>query len=121
MWITNIQHFSIDDGPGIRSTIFTAGCNMRCLWCHNPENLSTRIERTEIDGKGNQIKLFNSFDMSVSDIISNVLKDYRFYDKSGGGITVSGGEPVCQIDELERLLIQSEKKFTYSYRDCTKL
>lgn len=109
MWITNIQHFSIDDGPGIRSTIFTAGCNMRCLWCHNPENMSTRIERTEIDSKGNQIKLFNSFDMSVSDIISNVLKDYRFYDKSGGGITVSGGEPVCQIDELERLLIQSKK------------
>lgn len=109
MWITNIQHFSIDDGPGIRSTIFTAGCNMRCLWCHNPENLSTRIERTEIDSKGDQMKIFNSFDMSVSDIVSNVLKDYRFYDKSGGGITISGGEPVCQIDELERLLTQSKK------------
>lgn len=109
MWITNIQHFCIDDGPGIRSTIFSAGCNMRCLWCHNPENLNTRIERTEIDSKGNSIEIHNSFDVPVNDIISNVLKDNKFYDKSGGGITVSGGEPVCQIDELERLLTQCKK------------
>lgn len=109
MWITNIQHFCIDDGPGIRSTIFTAGCNMRCLWCHNPENLNTRIERTEIDSKGNPIKIRNSSDISVNDIVSNVLKDNKFYDKSGGGITVSGGEPVCQIDELDRLLTQCKK------------
>lgn len=39
MYITNIQRFSLDDGPGIRTTIFLAGCNMRCKWCHNPENL----------------------------------------------------------------------------------
>lgn len=109
MWITNIQHFCIDDGPGIRSTIFTVGCNMRCLWCHNPENLNTRIERTEIDSKGNPIKIRNSSDVSVNDIVSNVLKDNKFYDKSGGGITVSGGEPVCQIDELDRLLTQCKK------------
>lgn len=109
MWITNIQHFSIDDGPGIRSTIFAAGCNMRCLWCHNPENLNTRIERTEIDSKGNPIKIRNSSDISVNDIVSNVLKDNKFYNKSGGGITVSGGEPVCQIDELDRLLTQCKK------------
>jgi len=82
---------------------------MRCLWCHNPENLNTRIERTEIDSKGNPIKIRNSSDISVNDIVSNVLKDNKFYDKSGGGITVSGGEPVCQIDELDRLLTQCKK------------
>ena len=37
MLVTNIQRFSLDDGPGIRTTVFLAGCNMRCLWCHNPE------------------------------------------------------------------------------------
>ncbi|MEG1500986.1 MAG: 4Fe-4S cluster-binding domain-containing protein, partial [Clostridiales bacterium] len=35
--ISNIQHFSVDDGPGIRTTVFFKGCNLRCLWCHNPE------------------------------------------------------------------------------------
>lgn len=38
LFVTNIQRFSLDDGPGIRTTVFLAGCNMRCLWCHNPEN-----------------------------------------------------------------------------------
>jgi pyruvate formate lyase activating enzyme len=71
--------------------------------------LNTRIERTEIDSKGNPIKIRNSSDISVNDIVSNVLKDNKFYDKSGGGITVSGGEPVCQIDELDRLLTQCKK------------
>ena len=37
--ISNIQHFSVGDGPGIRTTVFFKGCNLRCPWCHNPENL----------------------------------------------------------------------------------
>lgn len=40
MYVTNIQRFSLDDGPGIRTTVFMAGCNMRCQWCHNPETFS---------------------------------------------------------------------------------
>lgn len=40
--ISDIQHFSIHDGPGIRSSVFLKGCNLRCLWCHNPENILSR-------------------------------------------------------------------------------
>lgn len=43
MLVTNIQRFSLDDGPGIRTTVFLAGCNMRCLWCHNPEALEANM------------------------------------------------------------------------------
>ena len=42
--ITNIQRFSLQDGPGIRTTVFFKGCNLRCPWCSNPENLSFEIE-----------------------------------------------------------------------------
>ena len=38
--VGNIQRFSVDDGPGIRTTVFLKGCNLRCLWCHNPENIT---------------------------------------------------------------------------------
>ena len=44
--VTNIQHFSLDDGPGIRTTVFLKGCNLTCPWCCNPENISFEIEKT---------------------------------------------------------------------------
>lgn len=104
MYITNIQRFSLDDGPGIRTTIFLAGCNMRCKWCHNPENLEMRRQRTESDKDGNVIEIFNSQDISVKKILEGIIKDKKYYAKSGGGITVSGGEPLCQLDEVRELL-----------------
>ena len=42
MLINNIQYFSLHDGPGIRTTVFVQGCNLRCAWCHNPETCSMR-------------------------------------------------------------------------------
>ena len=48
MYVTNIQRFSLDDGPGIRTTVFLAGCNMRCLWCHNPENIEQNITKYDL-------------------------------------------------------------------------
>lgn len=104
MYVTNIQRFSLDDGPGIRTTVFLAGCNMRCLWCHNPENLKTVITRCDKDLNGYAGEIKNSRNISMQEIIEIVLKDLKFYNKTGGGITISGGEPVCQIDELEQLL-----------------
>lgn len=103
MHVTNIQRFCLDDGPGIRTTVFSAGCNMRCLWCHNPENLKPVITRREKDTDGCIKELKSSRNISPEEIMETVLKDFKFYERTGGGITVSGGEPVCQIDELERL------------------
>lgn len=104
MYITNIQPFSLDDGPGIRTTLFLAGCNMRCQWCHNPENLKKIMIRNEQDDNGSKFEIQNSMDIPSEEILEIVLKDKKYYNKSGGGITVSGGEPLCQVDELGHFL-----------------
>ncbi len=85
MRITNIQYFSLDDGPGIRTTVFMSGCNMRCKWCHNPENLEF--------GK-------NDHEVSEQHLIEKISKDKEIMKHSGGGVTFSGGEPLMQHNEL---------------------
>lgn len=104
MYITNIQRFSLDDGPGIRTTIFLAGCNMRCKWCHNPENLEMYKKRIEPDKDGSVIEIFNSRDIPIEKILEDIIKDEKYYAKSGGGVTISGGEPLCQLNEVRELL-----------------
>jgi pyruvate formate lyase activating enzyme len=76
------------DGPGIRTVVFFAGCSLRCLYCHNPDTWS----RSRGDKK------------TVDEILTEVLKYKSYYKFSGGGITVSGGEPADQPDFLRELL-----------------
>ncbi len=130
MYVTNIQRFSLDDGPGIRTTVFLAGCNMRCLWCHNPENLKKVMRRRGVDDNGCEIELLNSRNISAHEIMETVLRDRRFYEKTGGGLTVSGGEPVCQLEGLKDLLKISresgigtaiETSLNYDYSDIEEL
>lgn len=85
--IFNIQHFSTGDGPGIRTTVFLGGCNLRCPWCHNPEALYGEPIIRELD-----------------EVVADVLSDREFYDKSGGGVTISGGEPLFSPDACSVLL-----------------
>lgn len=89
--ITNIQHFSLHDGPGIRTTLFLKGCSLKCPWCANPECISSEID----DNFGREI--------SLDDLEHEILKDQHYY-KTGGGVTFSGGEPILQIKRLEPLL-----------------
>lgn len=89
--ITNIQHFSLHDGPGIRTTVFLKGCNLKCPWCANPECISSEIQ-SEF-----------GYDISLDRLENEIVKDKPFYE-TGGGVTFSGGEPLLQIDNLEPLL-----------------
>ena len=102
--IFNIQKFCINDGPGIRTTVFFKGCPLRCKWCHNPESHSPKIEIMR-DACGDEIC---GTSMVVEEVITEVLKDKAFYDNSGGGLTLSGGEPLLQLDFAYELLKQAK-------------
>lgn len=142
--ITDIQRFSLYDGPGIRTTAFLKGCPLHCLWCHNPECidphpqlrfLSTRcihcarcmracpegvhmvtedehaLQRTGCSACGacvascpTEALSISGQIMSVEEVMRPVLADRRYYDTSGGGLTVSGGEPTMQPAFLLALL-----------------
>ena len=83
--INKLETFGSVDGPGVRFVVFTQGCPMRCLFCHNPETW---------DFKGEE-----AFDISAEDLLKKALR-YRSYWGKDGGITVSGGEPLMQMDFL---------------------
>lgn len=136
--VFNIQKFSLNDGPGIRTTVFMKGCPLRCIWCHNPESnafvreimyneqkcvgcmkcASVCPEELHVFKNGRHIfKRDNCIlcgkcedicpasvleiagkDMSVDEVVSEVMKDKTFYETSNGGVTLSGGEPMAQFE-----------------------
>jgi pyruvate formate lyase activating enzyme len=106
--ITNIQRFCLNDGPGIRTTIFLKGCNLNCPWCANPENLIYNFEKY-YDEFGNEKGVYG-YDISAINLKNEILKDLPYYEKNGG-VTFSGGEPFLQIDALIPLLklLKNEK------------
>lgn len=98
--IFNIQRFSVHDGPGIRTIIFLKGCFLKCKWCCNPESQEYKIQTMISDGKEKNV----GQDITVGEIIETVKKDMPYYRRSGGGITLSGGECLCQPRFTEALL-----------------
>ena len=85
--IHSTESFGAADGPGLRYVIFVRGCRMRCRYCHNPDTWSA---------EGGE-------EFSADEVLKKALR-YRNYWKKDGGITVSGGEPLLQIDFLTELL-----------------
>lgn len=131
--IFDIQRFSIFDGPGIRTNVFLKGCNLRCLWCHNPESQHRENQlmfyKDKCVGCGECVKICNKTHTdeciacgkcaevcthnarkisgrtaSSEEIIEAVLRDREFYRTSGGGVTISGGEPLLQPDFTAEIL-----------------
>lgn len=106
--IFDIRRFSTKDGPGIRTTVFFKGCPLTCIWCHNPEGRLTDIQQvTRINKVGVyefHVDEMIGKDMSVDEVMKEILKDSITYEESGGGVTLSGGEPLVQIDFLFKLL-----------------
>ena len=100
--IFNIQHFSIHDGPGIRTTVFLKGCPLRCPWCSNPESQKYKPEQM-LDAE-TKLPMIIGEEKTVEDIISEVKKDIDFYQESGGGLTLSGGEIFAQFEFAKAIL-----------------
>lgn len=98
--IFNIQRYSIHDGHGIRTIVFLKGCFLRCRWCCNPESQSYAIEEMTTNGKTETV----GKDVTVAEVLAEIVKDRPYYRRSGGGITLSGGEALCQPDFAGALL-----------------
>lgn len=98
--IFDIQKFSVHDGPGIRTIVFLKGCALRCKWCCNPESQKYEIQTMIQNGKEKTV----GRDVTVAEIIESVKKDMPYYRRSGGGMTLSGGEMLCQSDFAYALL-----------------
>jgi len=98
--IFDIQRYSLHDGPGIRTIVFLKGCYLRCRWCCNPESQEYKIQemtrggKTEIMGR----------DVTVQEVMDEIIGDRIYYARSGGGITLSGGECMAQPEFSEALL-----------------
>jgi pyruvate formate lyase activating enzyme len=83
--------------------VFLKGCPLRCLWCHNPESQSFEPEQmASVDGKALPETVGRA--MTIDEVMAEVRKDKPFYDNSGGGLTVSGGEPLAHFDFTRDLL-----------------
>ena len=90
----NIQKFSINDGPGIRTTVFFKGCPLQCKWCSNPESQN----RNAAIADAMEDETYSGREYTVEEVMREVRKDKPFYDESDGGMTMSGGEVLQQAD-----------------------
>ena len=109
--VTNIQRFSLHDGPGIRTTVFLKGCYICCPWCSNPENISPRYEEYIPNGIGGIYgKAYSS-----KELFDEIIKDHIFYDETGG-VTFSGGEVLLQAEVILTVLkMLKREKITVAF------
>lgn len=110
-FIFNIKKYCINDGPGIRTTVFLKGCPLNCWWCHNPE--SRKLKPEPVKGNSYSWSIYSQScspdvigkEVSIEEILLEIFKDIPFYEESGGGVTFSGGEPLLQPEFLMNLLV----------------
>jgi len=122
--VFHLQRFSLQDGPGLRTTVFLKGCPLACAWCHNPESQAPEPELLTVESRcihcGACTEVCPGPDcrccgacveacptgarrmvgrkMGAAELLEEVLRDRIFFDQSGGGVSFSGGEPLMQAD-----------------------
>jgi pyruvate formate lyase activating enzyme len=156
-YIANIQRMSMDDGPGIRTTVFLKGCSLKCRWCHNPETISSKPhilwhdekcigcglcvdacpESAIFQNNAGKIQIETSCKQcqtcvnicpsaalemighyeSINSLHNTLIKDISYYQTSGGGVTVSGGEPCLQAEIVTKLFRKLKQKNIHTALD----
>jgi pyruvate formate lyase activating enzyme len=153
-----IQRYSLQDGPGLRTTVFMKGCPLRCQWCQNPESWQPYPELISLDTKckllgrcaevcpvgaitlnqqeGRKIDrdkcdlCFKCVDacptkalskvgeyVTVEEVLAEIERDELFYQRSGGGVTISGGEPLVQWQFVSSLLKACKQRHLHTALD----
>lgn len=157
--VFDIQRFSVNDGPGIRTTVFLKGCSLRCSWCHNPESIGhgpqlvydrkkcTLCGRCVAFTDDNSIQIVEgtltiNFEINhlryelanqcpnkalricgksytSEEIMEIIRKDKKYYEESGGGVTLSGGDPLNQMVFAQELLKQLKSEGIHTCFDAS--
>lgn len=113
--IFDIQRFSTHDGSGIRTLVFLKGCPLRCRWCCNPESQSYEIQQMALGGNTKTV----GRDVTVEEVLKEVLRDRMYYRRSGGGVTLSGGESLTQPDFAVALLTACQENGVHTAIETT--
>ena len=155
--VFDVLRFSLHDGPGIRTTVFLKGCPLSCLWCHNPESQSFRLQLSfneekctdclecaavcptgalrVVDGKlvvqrelcsgcgacvdectTGAISIIGR-EVTVEEVLDEVMRDRAYFERSGGGLTISGGEPLAQPQFTVALLRAAKEQGLHTCLD----
>ena len=118
--ITQLQRFSLHDGPGIRTTVFFKGCNLHCPWCHNPETQSRKVQEMFFpelcvhcgrcaDGCTTGARVVCGEEYTPERLEQALVRDLPFYGAEGG-VTFSGGEPLLQADFVRETALLLKKR-----------
>lgn len=103
--IHSIETMGLVDGPGIRVVVFMQGCALRCLYCHNPDTWSD---------KGENIKEF-----TPEELVNKISRFRSYFERSGGGVTFSGGDPLRQPDFLKEVLMLCKEQGIHTTLDTS--
>ncbi len=105
--VFDVTHFATKDGPGIRTAFFLKGCPIRCIWCQNPESWKFEPEPMP-DGPNGAVRICGK-SRSAEDVVEEALRDKPFYEASGGGLTLSGGEALAQPAFCKEILERAKQ------------
>lgn len=144
--IFSVEEFSTYDGPGIRMTVFLKGCPLSCMWCHNPEGQRCEIEVGRSQNgciscgscmnKGKEMTGTSCLvpesvsacprglvrvigeDVTSDEMVSRIEKNIAILNMSGGGVTFSGGEPLCQAEFVIDCMKKLRRKTNRALQTC---